>query len=250
MSHSVPLSDSDRHRYEWQLWIDELGEAGQQRLKGATVLISRCGGVGSPLAYELAAAGIGHLVLAHAGELRVDDLNRQLLMNHAGIGTSRVELARARLHAFNPELRITAIGENISADNVDRLVEQVDVVASCAPRFEERLLMNRAAVAQGKPLVDSAMYEMHGQVTTVLRGGSPCLACLYPTPPPEWKRAFPVLGAVSGTIGCLGAMEVIKVITGIGETLAGKLLLCDLRTMDFRKVQVQHNAACVVCGTS
>jgi molybdopterin/thiamine biosynthesis adenylyltransferase len=246
----VPLSDSERCRYEWQTWIGELGEGGQERLKGATVLVSRCGGVGGMVAYELAAAGVGHLVLAHAGNLRLDDLNRQLLMSHAGIGQPRVEVAAARLRAFNPDIQITTVAENISASNADRLVERADIVASCAPLFEERLLMNAAAVGQGKPLVDCAMYELHGQVTTVLPRQSPCLACLYPEAPPAWNRQFPVLGAVSGTVGCLGALEVIKLITGIGEPLAGKMLLCDLRLMDFRKVLMQKNPACAVCGTS
>jgi molybdopterin/thiamine biosynthesis adenylyltransferase len=248
ISKRIQLSDSDRRRYEWQLWVEDLGEAGQERLKAATVLISRCGGVGGMVAYELAAAGVGHLLLAHAGELRLDDLNRQLLMSHDGVGQRRIDVAVARLRAFNPDMKITALPENISPSNVDGLAIQADVIASCAPLFEERLLMNAAAVRHKRPLVDCAMFDLHGQVTTVLPGKTPCLACLYPDEPATWKRTFPVLGAVSGMIGCLGAIEIIKLITGLGETLTGQMLLCDLRSMDFQKVQLRRNPACAVCA--
>src|SRR5438445_74605 len=135
-----PLTDADRARYEWQLWVDGFGEAGQQRLKGASVLISRCGGVGGMVAYELAAAGIGRLVLAHAGVVRPDDLNRQLLMTSDSIGRPRMEVAPIRLRELNPELVIEPVGENVSETNAERLVSSVDLVVSCAPVFSERLL--------------------------------------------------------------------------------------------------------------
>jgi molybdopterin-synthase adenylyltransferase len=248
MSDQSELTDEERAIYEWQRWIAGFGEAGQLRLKNATVLVSRAGGVGGTLAYQLAAAGVGRLVLAHAGELRLNDLNRQLLMSHAGVGQSRVEQAAERLRAFNPHVEIVPVGENISEANVDRLVRDVDLIASCAPLFQERLLLNRAAIARQKPLVDCAMYEMEAQLTTIVPGQGPCLACLYPAEPADWRRQFPVFGAVAGTIGCLGAMEAIKVLAGIGEPLIGQMLICDLSDMSFRKVQLQRDAACKVCG--
>jgi molybdopterin/thiamine biosynthesis adenylyltransferase len=248
MQTGKPLSDAERAIYEWQMWVEGFGEAGQEKLKGASVLISRCGGVGGALAYQLAAAGVGRLVLAHAGNLRPSDLNRQLLMTHDWIGKPRVESAARRLRELNPFMEAIPVSENISADNVDRLVDQVDVVAGCAPLFEERLLLNGAAVAQGKPLIDCAMFELEAQLTTILPGRTPCLACLYPAPPSAWKRQFPVFGAVAGSIGSLGAMEVIKVLAGLGQPLAGKLLMCDLRDMTFRKVQIERNPNCTICG--
>jgi len=250
MSALRTLTDDERAIYEWQLWVEGFGDAGQIRLKNATVLVSRIGGVGGTLALQLAAAGVGRLILAHAGELRPDDLNRQLLMSHAGLGRSRVEQAAERLRAFNPHVEIVPIAENISETNVDRLVGEADVIAGCAPLFQERLLLNRAAVAQRKPLVDCAMYELEAQLTTVQPGQGPCLACLYPTEPAAWKRKFPVFGAVAGTIGSLGAMEVIKVIAGLGEPLVGKMLVCDLGDMTFRKVHVARNLSCPVCGST
>src|SRR5581483_7340312 len=244
------MIDAERARYEWQLWVEDFGPAGQERLRRATVLVSRVGGVGGMVAHQLAAAGVGRLVLAHAGPLRPDDLNRQLLMSQAGLGEARVTQAARRLREFNPYVEVVPVEESVTPQNVERLVAQVDVVASCAPRFEERLLLNAAAVRLGKPLVDSAMYELEAQLTTVLPGGSPCLACLYPAPPPGWRREFPVFGAVAGTVGSLGAMEVIKCVAGLGEVLAGRLLVCDLRDMTFRKLPLRRDPACRVCASS
>jgi molybdopterin-synthase adenylyltransferase len=249
MGASRPLTDAERAVYEWQLWVDGFGEAGQERLKGASVLVSRCGGVGGVVAYQLAAAGVGRLVLAHAGALRPDDLNRQLLMSYAEIGRPRVEQAARRLRELNPFIEVEPVAENVSEENAGRLVGRADLVVSCAPLFSERLLLNRAAVAQGKPLVDCAMYELEAQLTTVVPGRTPCLACLYPEEPPQWRRRFPVFGAVAGTVGCLGAMEAIKVLAGLGEPLLGKLLVCDLRDMTFRKVTLARRPGCPVCGT-
>jgi molybdopterin/thiamine biosynthesis adenylyltransferase len=247
MSEHHALTDDERAIYEWQLCVAGFGEPGQLRLKNATVLVSRIGGVGGTLALHLAAAGVGRLILAHAGNLRPDDLNRQLLMSHAGLGQSRVEQAAQRLRDFNPHVEVVPVAENLSADNVNRLVQEADAIACCAPLFEERLLLNRAAVEQNKPLVDCAMYELEGQLTTVLPGRGPCLACLYPSEPVAWKRRFPVFGAVAGTIASLGAMEVIKVLSGLGEPLVGKLLICDLADMSFRKVTVRRDESCPVC---
>jgi molybdopterin/thiamine biosynthesis adenylyltransferase len=169
-------------------------------------------------------------------------------MSHAGIGQSRTEQAAERLRKFNPFADIVPIAENVSSENVEKLVGQADVVASCAPLFRERLLLNQAAVRQGKPLVDCAMFELEVQLTTVLPGRSPCLACLYPKEPPGWQRRFPVFGAVAGTVGALGAMEVIKVLTGIGTSLAGRLLIGDLGAMTFRTVPLRRRADCPVCA--
>lgn len=249
MATHEPLSDEERAVYEWQIWVPGFGEAGQEALKGASVLVSRVGGLGSVVAYELAAAGIGKLVLAHAGNVKPSDLNRQLLMTHDWLGKPRVELAARRLQELNPRLEIVAVGENVNEQNVQRLIAQVDVVVDCAPLFEERFLMNREAVQQSKPIIECAMYDLEGQITTVLPGESACLNCLYPEKPPAWKREFPVFGAVSGTVGCLAAMEAIKVIAGLGEPLAGKLLTYDLRDMTFRRRNILRDPDCAVCGT-
>lgn len=249
MSNLPELSAEERSRYEWQLWVRDFGEAGQRRLKGATVLVSRIGGVGGAAALQLAAAGIGRLVLAHAGNLRLNDLHRQLLMSTDGVGQPRVVSALRRLRELNPHVEIETVPENICEANAADLVSRCDAVVSAAPLFSERLLMNREAVRQRKPLIDGAMYELEGRVTTIVPGQTPCLACLYPEPPPHWKREFPVFSAVASTVGTLAAMEAIKLIAGFGELLAGKLLTFDLRDMSFHSIPIARRLDCCVCGT-
>lgn len=247
-SHSVDLSDADKALHEWQIWVPGFGEEGQRKLKAASVLVSRAGGVGGALALQLAAAGVGRIVLAHAGDLKPSDLNRQVLMRHDALGKPRVECAAETLRAFRPDIDVVVVPENIAEENAAGLVAQVNVVADCAPLFAERFLMNREAVRQRKPMVECAMYETELHVTAIVPGETPCLACLYPEASPHWTRQFPVFGAVAGTAGSLGAMEVIKLLSGLGEPLKGKLLTGDLRRMDFRKVTVRRRKDCEVCG--
>ena len=248
MTQRPELTDDERTRYEWQLWVRDFGEEGQRRLKSSTVLVSRIGGVGGSAAMQLAAAGVGRLILAHAGHVRLNDLNRQLLMTTAGIGQPRIASAARRLRELNPHVEIETVAENVNDSNAAELVRRCDVVVSAAPLFAERLLMNREAVRQRKPLVDSAMYELEGRLTTIVPGRTPCLSCLYPEPPPNWKREFPVFAAVSSTVGSLAAMEVIKLIAGVGEPLVGRLLTFDLRDMTFRTVPIARQLDCPVCG--
>ena len=249
-SHQGPdLSAHEQDVYSWQITVPGHGEAGQRALKGASVLISRVGGLGSVVALELAAAGIGRLVLAHAGNVQPSDLNRQLLMTHDWIGKPRIESVERRLKELNPRLETLCVAENVHSGNVERLVAEADLIVDCAPLFEERLLMNRQAVATGTPMVEAAMYELQSRLTTFLPGQTPCLECITPSPPPDWKRRFPVFGAVSGSVGCMAAMEAIKVITGNGEPLAGRLLTYDLRDMRFHTIKIHKRPDCPVCGS-
>ncbi|NND96558.1 MAG: HesA/MoeB/ThiF family protein [Pirellulaceae bacterium] len=245
---SKPLTDEERATYQWQMWVPDFGEAGQEKLKNASVMVSRVGGVGSVVAYELAAAGIGKLVLAHAGNIKPSDLNRQLLMTHDALGKPRIDSIQRRLLDLNPRLEIVAVGENVNEENAADLVQQCDLIVDCAPLFPERFAMNRQAVLQNKPLVECAMYELEAHITTVIPGKSPCVQCIWPENPPTWKRQFPVFGAVSGTVACMGAMEAIKVIAGIGESLAGRLIRLDLRDMEFQSMRVSRRDDCPVCG--
>ncbi len=242
------LTAEERAAYEWQMWLPGLGEEGQRKLKAASVLVSRVGGLGGIVAYQLAAAGVGRLVLAHAGNLKPADLNRQLLQRHDRIGQSRIETIVERLRQLNPRVDIIAMAENPSEANAARLVAQADVVVDAAPLFEERFALNKAAFEKGRPMVECAMFALEAYVTTFIPGKTPCLRCIVPEKPPHWKREFPVLGAVSGTAGCLGAVEVIKLITGIGEPLAGVKLVMDLGSMEFRRLKIARDPNCPVCG--
>lgn len=242
------LTDAERSIYEWQMWVPGVGEEGQRKLKDACVFISRVGGLGGVVALELAAAGVGRLVLAHAGELKASDLNRQLLQTQDHIGKSRMESIVRRLKELNPRCEILGHAENVNAGNAARLVEGADIIVDAAPMFEERFALNAAAFALGKPMVECAMHTLEASVTTFIPGRTGCLQCYVQEVPPGWKRQFPVFGAVSGTAGCLGAMEVIKLITGIGEPLAGEMLAMDLGSMKFRRVSLPRRAGCTVCG--
>ena len=243
-----PLTPHEREVTEWQLDVPGFGEAGQEALAAASVLITRVGGLGSVVAYELAAAGVGRLVLAHAGNVRPSDLNRQLLMTHDSLGTPRVDSAVRRLGDLAPHLEYVAVGENASQENAARLVGEVDLVVDCAPLFEERLALNEEVVRQIKPMVECAMYELQASITTIMPGRTPCLACITPAPPAGWKRRFPVFGAVSGSVGCIAAMEAIKVLSGLGEPLYGRLLTYDLRDVRFRDVAISRRSGCTACG--
>ena len=225
------LTEFEREVYSWQTTVTGFGEEGQQRLKGATVMVSRVGGLGGLVAFELAAAGVGRLVLAHGGDLKPSDLNRQLLMRHDAIGQVRIETAVQTLKGLNPRIEIISVPENVNESNVDELVSQSDLVIDCAPLFEERYAMNDACMRFVKPMVECAMFETEAYITSFAPGKTACLRCLYPEKPDDWKRRFPVIGAVSGMVGCLGAMEAIKILTGLGDPLYNRLLNCDLRSM-------------------
>lgn len=243
------LSAADRAVYAWQLDLPGFGESAQVKLRRSTALVSRCGGVGGQIALSLAAAGIGKLVVAHAGDLRPDDLNRQTLMRYEGIGHPRTESLAATLRAFNPGIEVEAVAENAGADNAPALVAAADIVFSAAPLFEERFHLNRAAVRQGKPIVDCAMYGMEGQVIPVIPGRTACLACLYPEIPPHWRRRFPVLGAVAALTGNLGVIEGIKLLTGLGTSMAGRMIYFDAAEMRWQTIGLRREESCAVCGS-
>lgn len=248
MPMSAPLSDADRATYAWQLDVPGFGEEGQVAMRNATALVSRVGGLGGPLAMQLAAVGVGKLILAHEGDLREDDLNRQTLMSREWIGRPRVECARETLRRFKPEIEVEAVNANIAPENAADLVGSADIVFDCAPLFAERFLMNGQCVKQRKPLIDCAMFNLEGQVFTVVPGETACLSCLYPETPENWRRRFPVIGAVSSLVASIGAMEGIKLLAGLGESSKGMLILVDTRTMDVRKVKIAPREICAVCG--
>jgi len=246
-SHDI-LTSGQKAIYEWQIAVPGFGESGQKKISHSSALVSRVGGLGGLVAYELAAAGIGKLVLYHAGKVRESDLNRQLLMTRDWVGKPRIESIERRLLELNPDLEISAMGKNISEDNVADAVSQADVVVCAAPLFSERFAMNNEAVRQKKPLVDCAMYELEAQIMSVDPGRSACLRCLYPEDPAGWKRQFPVFGAVSGAIGCIGAMEAIKIIAGLGAPLYGTMLRINMADMTTQRISVRRNKRCTVCG--
>ncbi len=241
------LSQVELERYRRQLQLSGFGETGQRRLKGASALVTGVGGLGGAAALYLAAAGIGRLVLVRGGALRLDDMNRQVLMTHAWVGRPRVERAREMLLAMNPDVEVIAMSEYATEENADRLLSGCDVALDCAHNFDERYALNAACVRGGAPMVEAAMCDMEGYVTTFVPGETPCLACLYPEKR-EWdRRGFGVLGAVSGVVGCLAALEAVKLVARFGEPLRGRLLTMDLSGLEFRKFRIRRDPECQVC---
>lgn len=242
------LTPTELERYRRQIMLPGFGEPAQQRLKAATALVTGVGGLGGTAALYLTVAGIGKLILVRGGDLRLDDLNRQVLMSHDWIGKPRVVKAQASLQAINPDVQIKAVHDYVTSENVDELVQAADIALDCSHNFAERDLVNAACVRWGKPMVEAAMNGMEAYLTTVIPDQTPCLSCLYPEKP-EWDRwGFGVLGAVSGTLACLAALEAIKVISGLGEPLLGQLLTMDLLTLDFAKRRPYKDPHCPVCG--
>lgn len=238
-----------RETYARQLSLPGFGVAEQQRLAESTVLIAGVGGLGGATATYLAAAGVGRLVLFHPGPLERADLNRQTLMTPAWLGRLRIHCAEATLRRHYPDVEVVAVPEPITADQTSPFLVQADVVVDARHNFPERLLLNRLCVELGVPMVEAAMNGAEGQVSVVRPGETACLACRCGDGDPEWEPlGFPVLGAVSGTVGCLAAIEAIKVVTGWGEPLDDRLLTLDLERMIFSTLPITRDPDCPVCA--
>lgn len=252
-----PDADPDfLERYSRHLRLPDVGLAGQRRLEASTVLLLGAGGLGSPAAFYLAAAGVGRLRLVDDDVVDRSNLQRQILHTEAGIGTPKVVSAAAALSALNPRTRVEPIRERASAENVERLLEGVDVVVDGADNFPARYLLNDACVHLRKPLVYGAVHRFEGQASVFdagrLRGEAPCYRCLFPEPPPP--EAAPncaeagVLGVLPGVIGLLQATEVVKLLLGLGEPLSGRLLHFDALSMRFRETRLLPDPDCPVCA--
>jgi molybdopterin-synthase adenylyltransferase len=243
------LTDADGRKYQRQMTIAGFGEAAQRRLSASSALVARCGGLGGTVALYLAAAGIGRLTLMHGGDLTWTNLNRQILMTEDWVGRPRAEKIRQSLHAFNPDVKLTVVAADPTDANIDAYAAGVDVLCDCPPTFEERFVLNRASIRQRKPLIEAAMNGMEAHLTVLVPGQTPCLHCVYPEVPPDWcGESFPVLGAVSGAVGCLAAIEAIKMLTGFGTPLRGELLVFDTERHDYRKYKIRRNPGCPECG--
>jgi len=244
------FSEFEMDRYSRQIRIEGFGLEGQRRLRAASVFISRVGGVGGTAAMNLVRAGVGRLILAHGGRIVPEYLNRWQLINPADIGRPSVEVWAERLKAINPDVEIVSVQENVNENNVAGLVSQADLVIDGAPLFEERYLMNREAVRQGKPICMGAMYSTEGYATTIIPGETPCLSCVYPEKPDYWTdiKVFPAIGPGPVIVGTTIAMEAIKVLTDFGQPLKNVLWFFDLETNSTRHLAIRRRADCPICN--
>ena len=241
----------DPARYARHLALNEIGTAGQQRLAASSVLVVGAGGLGSPAALYLAAAGIGTLGLVDHDRIEISNLQRQILFATAEVGKGKAQAARARLLELNPDVRVVAHELKLAPKNVLQLFALYDVIIDGTDRLATRYLINDACVLLRKPLVSAAIHRFEGQAMTYLPGKAPCYRCLYPHSPdnlvPSCAEAG-VLGVLPGVMGSLQATEALKLLLGIGEPLTGRLLVYDALSLTFDEFRFQRRADCAVCG--
>lgn len=239
-------------RYSRQLALPEFGAEAQARLTNARVLIVGLGGLGSPASIYLAAAGIGTLLLNDFDKVDLSNLQRQILYHTGNVGQAKTDAAAATLSALNPECRIEKIGRRLSGDELEETIAGVDVVLDGSDNFGTRFAVNAACVQTGTPLVSGAAIRFDGQLTTFVPRDpvSPCYACLYQEADEELEncRSNGVLGPLTGVIGSMMAVEAMKLITGIGNSLAGRLLQYDARRATIRTTILKRDPACPVCS--
>jgi adenylyltransferase/sulfurtransferase len=248
---SRPFTVEQTKRYSRHILVPEVGGAGQRQLLAAKVLIIGAGGLGSPAALYLAAAGVGTIGIVDYDEVEVSNLQRQILHHTRDIGRLKVDSAMDTLGSLNPDVQLAPHRVVLSSQNAREIIHQYDIVVNGCDNFPTRYLLNDACVLEQKPLVDGAIYRFDGQ-TTVFMPGKGCYRCIFPSPPPP--NLVPscaeagVLGVLPGIIGCIQATETIKLILGLGESLAGRLLLLDALGMEFREVTTRKDPKCPVCG--
>jgi len=247
----MPLSGTELVRYSRHLLLGEFGTSGQEKLQAARVLIVGAGGLGSPAALYLAAAGVGTLGLIDCDRVDLSNLQRQVLYETAQVGQPKAAAAHARLTALNPEIRVVAHAVELRAANVMELLADYDIVLDGCDRVGTRYLVNDACVLLGRTLVSAAIHRFEGQVTTCVPGAGPCYRCLFPAPAlgaaPTCAEAG-VLGVLPGVLGTIQATEAIKLITGIGAPLIGRLLTYDALALRFDEFRFGRDSDCRVCG--
>jgi molybdopterin-synthase adenylyltransferase len=246
----IQLTHTELERYRRQLMLRGFTPDHQQWLKNSTALVAGVGGLGGTAALYLAAAGIGRLILVHAGKLTLSNMNRQILMKHSGIGKSRVLQAKKTIGEVNPDVDIEVFDERLTDKNVQELLRSARIALSARPNFEERRTLNRACIEKGIPMVEAAMNGTEGYLFNVIPKVASCIHCVYPEDDSSWEElGFPVIGAVSGMLGCMMALEAIKLLTGYGKPLFSEMLVFNTLDMDFRKVKIPRNEQCEVCGS-
>ncbi|MGH9464923.1 MAG: molybdopterin-synthase adenylyltransferase MoeB [Thermoanaerobaculia bacterium] len=246
------LSPSELARYGRQLVLPEVGRPGQERLKGARVLLVGAGGLGSPVALYLAAAGVGRLTLVDGDRVERSNLHRQILYGESDVGRPKLEAAAARLREANPHVEVRPVAERFTAANAAALVADHDVVVDGTDNFTARYLVNDACVLAGKPNVFGSVLRFEGQVSVFWSPRGPCYRCLFPEPPPAGLvpscAEAGVLGALPGIVGALQANEALKLVLGVGEPLVGRFLVFDALALRFREVALPRSPSCPICS--
>ncbi len=242
----MELNDTDRIRYQRQISVPGWGEEGQARIKAARVFIAGAGGLGSPVAFYLAAAGVGEITICDSDRVELTNLNRQLLHSDERIGELKAESAAKTLRRLNPGIQVVPNSEHLEGTNARRIIGKPDILLDCLDNYATRYVLNAYSIEHGIPLVHGAIWGWVGQVTFLSPPVTPCLKCIVPTPPPG--GIFPAVGVTPGVIGTLQAMEALKFLTGIGTNLMGTMLFFDGEEMTFNPLQVRRGVSCPACG--
>jgi molybdopterin/thiamine biosynthesis adenylyltransferase len=242
------LTPVERERYDRQIMIGELGQEGQERLKRSRVAIAGAGGLGSPIAIYLTAAGIGRIRVIDHDDVALSNLNRQILHWEEDIGRKKVDSAKAKLRSLNSAVEIEAIPETITEGNASNLMDGCDVIVDGTDNLPTRYILNRCAIEKNIPFCHGAVHGFEGRVMTIIPGKTACLGCIYRGQVPQEK--FPVIGVVPAVIGSIQATEVIKYLTGIGKLLTNRLLIYDGLKATFTEFSVSKNPGCEHCGSA
>lgn len=240
------INNEDRKRYHSQLIIDKWGDEGQEKISHSRITLVGAGGLGSPTALYLAAAGIGHLRIIDKDRVELSNLNRQIIHEEPLIGMPKADSAGKRLAVLNSAVSIETLEAEFNDETAEALCEGTDILVDCLDSFSARRVLNRWAVKKKTPLIHAGIFGGGGQITVIPAGGKPCLECLFPQAPDQ--EDIPVVGAAAGILGSMEALEVIKLITGIGEPLTRRLLICNFLTADYQEIELRAYPDCPVCG--
>ena len=251
----MPLSDAHRARYARHIQLPQIGEDGQRRLVESSCLIIGMGGLGSPAAMYLAAAGVGELTLVDYARVELSNLQRQIVHTTESVDMAKVESAAATIAAINPEIRFNAHNIKLTAENATSLIAEYDVIADGSDNFDTRYLVNDTCFFLKKTLVSGALLRFEGQLSVFkphAGDGHPCYRCLFPSPPPPGMtprcETAGIFGAIAGVVGTMQASEVLKELLGLGQSLSGSLLLYDALNTTFRKIKINADPGCPLCG--
>ncbi len=246
------FSKEQIERYSRHIILKEVGGMGQTRLLESKVLLIGAGGLGSPVGVYLAAAGVGTLGIIDDDVVDLSNLQRQILHGTSDIGIPKTKSAEATITEMNPDVKVVPYNERINSENAFQILEQYDLIVDGCDNLPTRYLLNDAAVMLGKPIVHGSIFQFEGQVTVLYPGKGPCYRCLYPEPPPAGMvpscQEAGVFGVLPGIIGTIQAVEAIKILLDIGDSLIGTLLLFDALTMNFNRLKLRQDSCCPMCG--
>ena len=253
MTEPIDFTDRQLERYARHIILEEIGEEGQARLMAGSVLMVGAGGLGAPALLYLAAAGVGRIGIVDNDTVDLSNLQRQVIHRSANLGTPKTASAAKAIADLNDEVDVISHNQRLTAETAPQLVHAYDVIIDGSDNFSTRFALNDACRRAGRPLIVAALSRFEGEITTLVPDG-PCYRCLYPTPPPD--GAVPrcdeagIIGALAGTIGCLQALEAVKLMTGAGETLVGRVLHFDAFSGRFRETKLRRSASCPICSRS